>query len=626
MLKRYIIMASLATLPVFGLPGPAFASTAEMDDLSRQYYLAAEGERPVVLEEIKDLGTGEALEFTLELLRYPDVKVKREAVDVLKDWGREGFDAIFSGLDDPEIDWMCESIFIELGPRAVPFLIEKLENEDPLVRGRSAYILGVIGDVIAVGPLYNLLKDPSRDVRIQVIQALCDLGDEQSMTRILELFELEDVGLGDFVLQAAERFGPRASASLTVALKSSQVRVRSGAALALGRIKVPETLPDLFDSLEDPEPIVRRCVVQALRQFKSMSAAEGLVRAMADEDLEVQEYATTALAELAPGIIPFLIELLSYEDPMVRKNAIAALRKTGDESAIDHIIESLQDEDINVRMFAVTALMKYKDPRAIKPLINRLREDDSIGWLLSYAFMEMGSEAVEELLLAVGDSEFCATRDLVILRMGDRAIETLHRWALEGEGSVRLNAIALLGDMANDESIKVLDSLLSDPDVGWVAANSLGRAGPGAWEPVLKHLSEQGIVRENALKAISNFDHFSLRLQMVEFLTSPDDQLRKAVAAPLVKAGAPVVPLIAERMNIMTQEQFFGATEILCRINDPRADKALKAIMVPPAGERGVLYGDRLNALKQAYAQKGSLDSVRKRLRREFSVRVRLKK
>lgn len=624
MLKRYLITILLATVTTLAAAGPVRAN-ADIQDLSRQYYLAAEGERPLVLSQIKDLGTGEALEFTLELLRYPDVKVKREAVDVLKDWGREGFDAIFRGLEDPEIDWMCESIFIELGSRAVPFLIEKLEDEDPVDRGHAAYILGNIGDVLAVGPLYDLLKDPSRDVRIQVIQALCDLGDEQSITRILDLFELDDVGLGDFVLHAAERFGPRASASLTLALRSSRPRVRSGAALALGRIKVPETLPDLFAALDDPESMVRRCVVQALRDFHSMPAAEGLVKAMADTDLEVQEYATTALAELKPAIIPDLMELLHFEDPMVRKNAITALRKTGDERAIEPIIDALQDEDINVRMFAVTALMKFKDPRAIKPLINRLREDTSIGWLLSYAFMEMGAEAVDELLKAVGDDEFCSTRDLVILRMGDRAIETLNRWALTGDGDSRLNAISLLGDMGNQESVAVLDSLMDNTEVGWVAANSLARVGTMAWPVVMKRVGQSGLARLNALKAVANFRPYGLELEMVKSLTGPDRDLRAAVAGPLVKAGAPVVPLIAERMEDMDREQFSKASEIMCLISDERAIKPLAALLFPGPSGPAMVDDRKLGELRQAYLQKGSLQHLRQRLQRETSARMRLR-
>ena len=177
---------------------PAIGQQSTLEILKRRYYLAPEEERFAVLDEIRKLGTDDALNFNLDLLKYPDIKIRREAVDALKRWGEVGYMAVFEGMDDMEISWLCESIFVELGPRASSFLVEQLENRDPNFRSRAAYLLGRIKDPLAVGSLYKYLKDPDRDVRIQVIQALCELGDERSLEGILELFEMEDVGLADF--------------------------------------------------------------------------------------------------------------------------------------------------------------------------------------------------------------------------------------------------------------------------------------------------------------------------------------------------------------------------------------------------------------------------------------------
>ena len=599
---------------------PSIGQQSRLEILKRRYYLASEEDRFSVLDEIRELGTDEALEFNLDLLRYPDIKVRREAVDALKRWGTVGYMAVFMGMDDTEISWLCESIFVELGPRVSAFLVEQLGHSDPNFRSRSAYLLGRIKDPFAIGPLYKHLKDPDRDVRIQVIQALCDLGDERSLEGILELFEMEDVGLADFVLQAAEKFGPRAAPPLQAALKTGSVRIRSGAALALGRLRLPETLPYLFNALEDREVAVRRSTVKALDSFHHMSAAEGLFLALDDPDLEVQDYATTALARLNPDIYPVLMDRIKDQDPTVRKNIITTLRKIGDKRAVPAIISALDDPDVNVRMFAVTALIEFKDPRAIHGLIARMQSEDEMGWLISYAFIEIGEESVDELLKATGDDRFCLTRNLVILQMGDSALSTLHdRARNERDTTVCYNAIALLGELGRPESVPILADLLSYEEVGWVAANSLGNMGKPAWNALRQAAGQEGIAGDNARHAISRLNDPTLYLDLVEALDDDNVGLRWAVSEPLVRAGGPVVILITEKMAQLDGPRFLDAAEIICRIKDQRAIHPLNKVLFPEPWEPAILEPSQLYSLRQAYVRKGSLQPVLARLKSEVN-------
>jgi len=597
---------------------PSIGQQSGLEILKRRYYLASEEDRFQVLDEIRKLGTDEALAFNLELLKYPDIKVRREAVDALKRWGTVGYLAVFRGMDDTEINWLCESIFVELGPRASPFLVEQLVHRDPNFRSRAAYLLGRIKDPLAIGPLYKRLKDPDRDVRIQVIQALCDLGDERSLEGILELFEMEDVGLADFVLQAAEKFGARAAPPLQAALKTGSVRIKSGAALALGRLRLPETLPSLFNALGDREVAVRRSTVKALDSFHHISAAEGLFFALNDQDLEVQDYATTALARLNPDTFPALMGRIKDPDPTVRKNVITTLRKIGDKRAVPAIISALDDPDVNVRMFAVTALIEFKDPRAINGLIARMKSEEEMGWLISYAFMEIGEVAVDELLKASGDDSFCLTRNLVILQMGDRALNTLHEQARNlGDNTVRYNAIALIGELGRPESVPLLAELLQAEEVGWVAANALGNIGKPAWNALRQAAAQDGIAGDNARHAINQLRDPDLYLEFVEALDDDNVALRRAVSDPLVAAGGPVVVFIAEKMAQLEGPKFHDAAEIICRLKDQGAIHPLSKILFPEPWEPAILEPDQLYSLRQAYVRKGSLEPVLARLKNE---------
>ncbi|MDT8395573.1 MAG: HEAT repeat domain-containing protein [bacterium] len=597
---------------------PAAGKQSELEILKRRYYLAEEGERIQVLDQIRKLGTPAALAFNVDLLRYPDMKVRREAVDILKRWGQPGYMAVFKGMDDPEINWLCESIFVELGQRGTPFLVDLLEDPDPSCRGRAAYLLGSTRDPYAIGPLYKQLKDPDRDVRIQVIQSLCDLGDERSLEGILELLETEDVGLSDFVMQAAEKFGPRSAGPLRAALKAESPRIRSGAAMALGRLRLPETLPDLFEALGDRDTQVRRSVVKALDGYHHMLAAEGLLAALKDPDLEVQDYATTALARLHPEIYPVLMEKVRDPAAGVRKNAITAFRKIGDRKAVPTIISALDDPDANVRMFAVTALIEFRDPRAIRALIARMKTEDQLGWLISYAFMEIGSESVDELLKATGDDSFCMTRNLVIFQMGDKAVDTLHQRAREmGDTATRFNAIAILGELKRPESVPVLAGLLSSGEVSWVAANALASMGEPAFDSLVKIARQGNMAGEAALSAIAKLEDPVLYPELADLLGDPDDGLREVAVEPLIRAGGPAVPLVVEKMAMLEGVMFSGAAEILCRVKDQKAIKPLSKVLFPEPWEPSLLDSGRLFDLRQAYMKKGSLAPVLDRLRSE---------
>ena len=600
---------------------PSIGQQSNLEVLKRNYYLAPEEERFAVLDEIRELGTDEALSFNLDLLRYPDIKVRQEAVDALKRWGTAGYMGVFNGMDDPEISWLCETIFVELGPDASSFLVDQLGHSNPDSRSRAAYLLGKIKDPRAIEPLYKHLKDPDREVRIQVIHALRDLGDERFLEGMLDLFELEDAGLTDFVLQAAENFGPKAVDPLRAALKTGSVKVRSGAALSLGRLRLPETLPDLINALGDSEVAVRRSTVKALDSFHDLSAADALFLALADDDLEVQDYATTALARLNPEVYPVLMERINDDNPAVRKNVIITLRKIGDKRAVPSIIKALDDSDVNVRMFAVTALVEFKDPSSIHGLIKRMQSEDELGWLISYAFMEIGEVAVDELLNATGDDSFCFTRNLVILQMGDSALDKLHKRARDKrDTTLRYNAIALLGELGRPESIPLLADLLKYGEVGWVAANALATMGKPAWEALRQAASEEGIAGDNARHSIRRIRDPQLHFDLAEALEDDNPAFRMAVSEPLVAGGGPVVAIVTEKMAQLEGPKFFDAAEIICRITDQRAIRPLNKVLFPEPWEHTMLDPTQLYRLRRAYIRKGTLEPILARLKSEAGL------
>ncbi len=618
--RRYYISIFVAsTVAVFILASAGTVSADNLEQLKRSYYLAEEIERPDVLENIRSIGTDQALAFTFNLLRYPDVRVRLEAAASIRSWGPEGYDAAFSGLEDPEISWMCESIFADLGPAATGYLLKKLNSRLPSVRARAAYVLGITEDPTAVEKLLASLKDPSREVRIQAIQALSGIQSEESLPKLLELFEEDDVELSEYILLAVERFGWRALGVLELSLDSKSETLRAGAAMGLGRIKLPETIPLLLDALGDPSPMVRASAVRSLGQIKDMRAASGIVSALGDTDREVQDYASSALAGFVPDIVPVLIKELGSKDPVVRRNVISALRKTADKRALWSIIQMLNDPDRTVRMYAVTALIQFKDPSTIGTMIERLKKEKEIQWLISYAFMELGADAADELLASMGDEEFCYTRNLIVLRMGDKALDVLHRRAASGDTTKRMNAIAILGEMNNTASLPVLGGLLGDDDVGWVAASALGEMGRPGWDTLRNNVRKTGLMRTNALNGISMVENRALLGNMVSCLSEKDPQLRHAVLEPLVRSGKDGLEAMLDVLEHLPSEGFHTAVDIICRIDDPEAGSLLEPLLFPMPGSVPSIGKGRSYLLRQAYGRSGSLETFKNRLSKELT-------
>jgi len=73
--------------------------------------------------------------------------------------------------------------------RAVPTLLESMQDESPELRTRCAWALGEMQDSRAFDSLLGLLADPEPTVRIEGIRTLGKLGDHQAIQPLLDIWE-----------------------------------------------------------------------------------------------------------------------------------------------------------------------------------------------------------------------------------------------------------------------------------------------------------------------------------------------------------------------------------------------------------------------------------------------------
>lgn len=183
----------------------------------------------------------------------------------------------------------------------------------------------------------DLLKDPDWAVRREAVITLGEMGDERCVDPLVR------------------------------ALRDGDWQVREVAIEALGEVGSPAVEP-LLKQIRDWD--IRKYVIRSLGRIRDERVLEPLVNQLRSDEFGLD--ATEALIDLGQPAVERLVAALKDKDESIRKQAVIALGRIKDASAIDPLIEMLKDKDWFTRLTAAAALEKIGDERgreAIKPLM-----------------------------------------------------------------------------------------------------------------------------------------------------------------------------------------------------------------------------------------------------------------
>ncbi len=211
-------------------------------------------------------------ELVVRLVEEPNARRKYFIAGELASFGEPAIDYFIPLLQSDQLEVRINAAdYLRRLPseRAVPALVEALDDPAADVRWRAGRALAATGCQDCVRPMLRLLDDPEPGVRMAAMRALAQLGAEE-------------------IIAPAEE-----------ALLSPDARVRVAAVEALGVLGSPDALPVLVERLDDDQAWVRQSVVAALLEIGSPLALEALERASREDvDWEVRLYATESLKEL----------------------------------------------------------------------------------------------------------------------------------------------------------------------------------------------------------------------------------------------------------------------------------------------------------------------------------------
>lgn len=193
-----------------------------------------------------------------------------------------GIGILIDRLEDDDF-YVREATAFELGdigPAAVPQLIESLKDDDPNARYWAAKALELIGTAAAentntvpqLGEL--LLQDDDPDVRMAAANALGSIGTEDAVPQLVTALKDTDTParVREASAYALGSIGPVAAKNkdtvlqLGKTLKEDDMEVRSAAARALGRMGTKDAALKLRDAiLADNDLLVRVVALDALQ-------------------------------------------------------------------------------------------------------------------------------------------------------------------------------------------------------------------------------------------------------------------------------------------------------------------------------------------------------------------------
>jgi len=178
------------------------------------------------------------------------------------------------------------AMLAELGPPAVPVLVDALSHPQRGVREAAARGLGLMpcGDRRAVRRLADLIEDPEPRVRQAAVVALSCIG---------------------------SKAGPAVPALVKALGEADRPRRTVIKALGEVRVRPRRSVPALLEAIKSPGS---RRIFDALRKYgpEAAPAIPEILRALEDEDQRVQSMAVELLSRIGPGAASAVPALQRY--------------------------------------------------------------------------------------------------------------------------------------------------------------------------------------------------------------------------------------------------------------------------------------------------------------------------
>lgn len=426
--------------------------------------------------------------------------------------------------------WNWKEALVELGSVSAPLFLRLAARDDQDLRFFAVSCLGELpGEPKVDRALLDALKDPCWSIRKVASECLSQRG-VSILDALSEAMELGNEDLRYWVCVVFRKMGEPGVDKLIEALQDSNTNVAYFAASALAEVRHPRVIRPLIRALASGSWPVRNAASTSL-SLQGDLAVEKLVHACEDEHEDVSFWVAKTLRRIGRGGLPVMLRMLRKGTDEQRYLSAKALGILKDPESVEVLVEGLKDGHEWVRLYAAIALGEIQDPRAIQPLLQVLADP---------AF-RVHPRIVE-----------------VFRSFGDRIIPRLLDLSDQGETHARANAFRVLGALGSEEAFERIEAVASDeasdPDLRLASVQALGNFSES--ERAISLLGSvainegTGTLRSRAILALGEIENdlaIPLMLKAMASSESRDDVTR--VENILKGRGATIIPNLVETLG-----------------------------------------------------------------------------
>ena len=270
-------------------------------------------------------------------------------------------------------------------------LLELLKDSD-ISDSKKIHVIGALGKLKykeAGEEIEKYLEKDytdNRSLRWKACVALGELGDENSLPIIINLFSDNDPYLRKYAIESLGYFPPEKTEDIVIeGLRDSSWRVRISAAQSLGHMKSKKAVPILiYKAKKDPDiKNVRNASIKALSEIGTSDSLKFLREMLSDDKTNIQNR-TTALAALIEtdlgGSLKYISELIDTEwgkpSSYLLDYTCKLLSQEKNRKLKDLYVKMLTyTKTANLKIYALRGI-KLNKMISLKETVQKLAEDD----------------------------------------------------------------------------------------------------------------------------------------------------------------------------------------------------------------------------------------------------------
>jgi HEAT repeat protein len=371
------------------------------------------------------------------------------------------------------------------GANAIPKLAGYLKTQDRDVRLEAVKQIAEIGTVRSLDPLILATHDADSEIQIRATDGLVNFylpgylktGFAASIHRVGTDIKGKFTDTNDQIIDAYITVRPEVIAALAALVRSgTSMDARADAARALGILRGRAAVSDLVDAAHSRNSELIYESLTALEKIRDESAGPRLVFLLRDMDPKVQTTAMEAVGILqAKEALPSLTDTLNHSrDARVKRAALEAIAMLPDETNRPLYAQYLTDKDEKMRAAAAEGFARLKNPSDLPTVQKAWDAEGKTSPRLSMAFamVALGKTDVSEfsplryLIDNLNSAAFngIARPFLVELARNPNVRSALYGPLATGTKDEKINLARVLGVSGDAESIAPLQKLSNDPD------------------------------------------------------------------------------------------------------------------------------------------------------------------